>query len=209
MASAGQTEDRNGSNPSASSSGLPQVSQGEQRGAPQLGSTLCLSDQWERCLESGGDNPEVLNEQDLAFLVNHIRKGTKGTYKSRWCRFAKFCESRGIDPQWAPVSLIVKFIRHLFESKFSCSVVNTAVSAISKYHVVDKDTSIPIGQHSLGFMAKNVFWQQRLPFPTYRATYDFSVILRHIQNLGQNESLSLKMLSGKKVFLVVFSTLAR
>ena len=36
----------------------------------------------ERRLESGGDNPEVLNEQDLGFLVNHIRKGTRGIYKS-------------------------------------------------------------------------------------------------------------------------------
>ena len=38
----------------------------------------------EKHLESGGDNPEVLNEQDRAFLVNHIRKGNKVTYKSRW-----------------------------------------------------------------------------------------------------------------------------
>ena len=82
VASAGQTEDRIGSNPSASSSGLPQVWQGEQRGAPQLGSTLHFSDQQDRHLESSGEDPEVLNEQDLAFLVNHIRKGTKGTYKS-------------------------------------------------------------------------------------------------------------------------------
>ncbi len=28
---------------------------------------------WERRLESGGDNPEVLNEKDLGFLLNHIR----------------------------------------------------------------------------------------------------------------------------------------
>ena len=57
----------------------------------------------ERRLESGGDNPEVLNEQDLGFLMNHIRKGTKGTYKSGWRQFAKFWESQGINPQSAPV----------------------------------------------------------------------------------------------------------
>ena len=105
--------------------------------------------------------------------------------------------------------LIVKFICHLFESKFPAPWSIWLFSAISKYHVVVKDTSIPIGQHSLGFMAKKVFWQQRLPFPTYCATYDFSVVLRHIQNLGQNESLSLKKLSWKTVFLVAFSTLSR
>ena len=127
VASAGQTEDRNGSNPSASSSRLPQVLQGEYRGAPQLGSTLRFSDQWKRFLESCGKNREVLNEQDFAFLMNHIMKGTKGTSNSRWCQFSMFCESQGIDPQWAPVPLKVRYIHNLFESKFSCSVVNMAV----------------------------------------------------------------------------------
>ena len=79
MASAGQTEDRNGSNLTASSGRLPQVSQEEYGGAPQLGSTLYFSHQWESHLESGGNNPEVLDDADQAFLMNHIRKGTRGT----------------------------------------------------------------------------------------------------------------------------------
>ncbi len=158
MASAGRTEDRSGSNLSTSSSRLPQVSQGEQRGAPQPGSSLCFSHQRERRLESSGNNPEVLNEQDLTFLVNHIRKGTEGTYKSGCCQFAKLCETHGIDPQWAPVPLIVKFIRHLFETKVSNSMVSMAVSAISKYHVVDEDTRNPVDQHSLVITAKKAFW---------------------------------------------------
>ena len=72
-------------------------------------------------------------------------------------------------------------------------MVNTAVSAISKYHVVDKDTGIPIGQHSLVSMAKKAFWQQRPPIPRYHATYNISVVLRHI--------------SEKTAFLVAFQTL--
>ena len=48
VALAGQTEDRNCSNPSASGSRLPLVWQGKQGGAPQLGSTL-------RFLVSGKD----------------------------------------------------------------------------------------------------------------------------------------------------------
>ena len=105
--------------------------------------------------------------------------------------------------------LIVKFIGHLFEAKVSCSVVNTAISAISKYHVVDKDTGTPVGQHSLVTMAKKAFWQQRPPIPKYHATYDVSVVLRYIESLGENETLSNKQLSEKTAFLVVFSTLSR
>ena len=84
MASNGQIEDRNTSNPSASCGGLCQVSQGECGGAPQLGSTLHFSHQQESCLESGGDNPKVLDDADQAFLMNYIRKGTRGAYKSGW-----------------------------------------------------------------------------------------------------------------------------
>lgn len=54
------------------------------------------------------------------------------------------------------VPLIVKYIRNLFESKYSTSMVNMVCSAICKYHVVDKDSGIPIGQHSLVSMAKKL-----------------------------------------------------
>ena len=107
------------------------------------------------------------------------------------------------------MSLILRFIRHLFESKYSFSMVSMAVSAISKYHVVDKDSGTPIGQHSLVSMAKKAFWQQRPPIPRYCATYDVTVILRHIENLGENETLTLKQLSEKRAYLVAFSTLSR
>merc|ERR1712101_76015 len=116
--------------------------------------------------------------------MNHSRKGTRGTYKSGWCQFKMFCESFGINPQWAPVPLIVKFIHHLFEAKVSCTVVMMAVSAIRKYHVVDKNTGTPVGQHSLVAMAKKAFCQQRPPIPEYHATYDKSIILRCIESLG-------------------------
>merc|ERR1712240_600082 len=105
--------------------------------------------------------------------------------------------------------LIVKYIRNLLESKYSISMVNTVCSAISKYHIVDKDTGIPIGQHSLVSIAKKAFWQQRPPIPRYCGTCDVAVILKHIKRMGENETLTLKQLSEKTVFLVAFSTLSR
>ena len=127
VASVGRSEDRNGSNLSASSSRLPQVTQGEYRGAPQLGSTIRFSHQRERHLESSGDDPEVLDDADQAFLMNHIRKGTRGTYGTGWCQFQKFCKGYRINPQLAPLPLIVKFVCHLYNSGASCSVVRTAI----------------------------------------------------------------------------------
>ena len=105
--------------------------------------------------------------------------------------------------------LIVKFICHLFEAKVSCSIVMMAFSAISKYHLVDKNTETRVGQHSLVAMAKKAFWQQRPPIPRYHATYNIFIVLRYIESLGENEMLTHKQLSEKTAFLVAFSTLSR
>ena len=53
--------------------------------------------------------------------------------------------------------LIVKFICHLYDSEVSWSVVLTVILAISKYHVVDKNTGTPIGQHPLVTTARKLF----------------------------------------------------
>ena len=116
VASVGRTEDRDGSNPNASASGLPQVAQGEHRGTPQLGSTLCFPHQWERHLVSGGDDPDFLSETDHAFLMKHIRDSTTGTYGTGWRQFQKFCKGYKINPQLASLPLIVKFICNLYKT---------------------------------------------------------------------------------------------
>ena len=45
--------------------------------------------------------------------------------------------------------------------------------------------------------------------PKYHTTYDVSVVLRYIESLGENETLTHKQLSEKTAFLVAFSTLSR
>ena len=80
---------------------------------------------------------------------------------------------------------------------------------IIKYHLVDEDTGIPFGQHSLVSIAKKAFWQQRPPIPRYCGTYDVTVVLKHIKRMGENETLTLKQLSEKTALLVAFSTLSR
>ena len=88
-------------------------------------------------------------------------------------------------------------------------MLNTSISAISKYHIVDLNTGNTIGNHPLVSIAKKAFWQMKPPIPRYHGTYDVTIVLRFIENLGQNETLTLKQLSEKTVFLVAFSTLSR
>ena len=82
-------------------------------------------------------------------------------------------------------------------------------SAISKYHVVDKITGTPIGQHPLVTTAKKAFWQQRPPIPQYHGTYNVTIVLRFIQSLDENETLTIRQLFEKRAFLVAFSTLSK
>ena len=59
-------------------------------------------------------------------------------------------------------------------------------------------------QHPLVKTAKKAFRQLRHPIPIYHGTYNINVVLRFIENLEQNENLTLKQLSEKIAFLVAF-----
>ena len=188
---------------------MPQVTQGEHRGAPQFGSTVHFPHQREDSVVSSGEDPEALSDADHAFLRNHLRKGTTSTYGTGWRRFQRFCEGYRINPQLAPLPLIVKFIRNLYEKGKSASIVGNSLSAISKYHIIDASTGLSIGKHPLVSTAKKAFWQLRPPIPHYHGTYDVTIVLRYIESLGQNENLTIKQLSEKTDFLVAFATLSR
>ena len=146
---------------------------------------------------------------DQAFLMNHIRKGTRGTYRTGWHQFQKFCKGYRVNPLLAPLPLIVKFVCHLFNSCVSCSVVRTAILAISEYHIIDANTGNTIGQHLLVTTAMRACWQLKPSIPRYHGTYNIDIVLRFIENMGQNEALTLKQLSEKIAFLVVVLTLSR
>ena len=84
-----------------------------------------------------------------------------------------------------------------------------AILAISKYHIVDKNTENSVGQHPLVSTAKKAFGQLKPLIPRYHGTYDISIILRFIENLEENETLKLKQLSENIAFLVSFLTLSK
>ena len=50
-------------------------------------------------------------------------------------------------------------------------------------------------QHPLVTAAKKAFWQLKPPLPSYHGTYNINIVLRFIENMRQNETLTLKQLS--------------
>ena len=134
---------------------------------------------------------EIFNQENIDFLSKHIRSQTRETYGSGWCRFQKLCKGYRINHQLNPLPLIVKFVCNQYNSGVSCSVVRTAILAISKYHIIDANIGNTIGQHPLVTTAKKAFWQLKPLIPRYHGTYNINILLRFIENLGQNVTLSL------------------
>ena len=64
VASGGKAEDGKGSNLSASSSEMSEVSQGEHRVAPQDGPSIRFLCHGKSCLEFCGGDPDVLDSED-------------------------------------------------------------------------------------------------------------------------------------------------
>ena len=108
----------------------------------------------------------------------------------------------------APTATVVKFIVAMFKADLKYQTMKVAVSAVSKHHVW-LPSGKTIAHHPLVQQAKKAFWQQRPPLPKYRCTYDASRILKYLADLGENETLGLKLLTYKTALLVVFSTLSR
>ena len=51
---------------------------------------------------------------------------------------------------------IVKFIHHKYVTGVSHAVMTSAIAAVSKYHIPDKDSSVNVGRHPLVTTAKKV-----------------------------------------------------
>merc|ERR1712114_90052 len=135
----------------------------------------------------------MLYTESKEFLMDHIRRGTKNAYSSGWLRFCDFCRERRVDPMNASPQFVVKFIRHCQELGVTYHVVKNAIFAVSKYHITG-DSGLTMGRHPLVARARKAFWQNSPPLPRYRGTWDAKIVLRFLEDLGENDSLSLKVL---------------
>ena len=144
--------------------------------------------------------------QELSkFLSNHLAPRTSASYKSNFGKFELFCSSHGADPNSPEV--IASFVQHLYETGASYSTVNSARSAISKYH--HGFNGVPAGQHSLVCQSVRAVFRLRPPIPKYLETFDIVQVFDYLKSLPPNPELSLKALSYKALFLLIASSLSR
>lgn len=147
-----------------------------------------------------------LDHDDLEFLSNHLASETASGYGYVFRKFRIFCEQLLADPLTCPPSVIVKYLRYMSESGAEYSTVNFHRSAISKFHV-SVDGS-PVGEHPLVSQAVRAVFRLKPPLPKYQATFDIVPVLNYVRSLP-TDSISLKQLSFKALFLTVYSSISR
>ena len=148
-----------------------------------------------------------LDANDLDFLSNHLAEGTKNGYGYVFKQFSEFCSQINADPFSCPPAVLVKYVRHLYETGSAYSTVNFHRSAISKFHSGYGGSAI--GSHSMVSQAVKAVFRLRPPLPKYRATFDITIVFTYLLGLPDNADLSLKQLTFKTLFLLICSTLSR
>ena len=184
--------------------GDPNTSAGEHRGL--FGAARGNSHFWESLATSC--NNFDLTDDEIIFISHQVSAGSANGYGFGWKRFINFCSDLEADPNNCPVNFIVKYLKKLFDNGAMYHTVNFAHSAISKIHTGFSGT--PAGQHSLVKKVVQACFRLRPPLPRYKTTYDVGIILKYVKIiLGNNDYLSIKLLSCKCLFLLSFYSLSR
>ena len=140
-------------------------------------------------------------------MTGHLAEQSASGYACAFGKFKNFCETKGVDPFTSPPAIVVKFLRGKFESGVTYQTICYYRSAISKFHVGHGTETI--GNHPLVKKAVRAAFRGRPPIPKYKKTYDISPVLSYIASLHPLESLNLKKLTFKTMFLLSFSSLSR
>ena len=96
----------------------------------------------------------------------------------------------------------------MFDGGAQYRTVNFARSAISKLH--NGYDGLPAGQHPIVKQAVKAVFRLRPPLPKYKTTFNIKPVLTYVkQVLGNNNYLTLRLLSFKCLFLLSFSSISR
>ena len=132
-----------------------------------------------------------LDQDDLNFLSHHLAPGTTSGYACVWAKFARFCSERNVDPFTCRPSIIVKYVRSIFQLGASYNTINHTRSAISNLH--QGYGNLSAGQHTLVKQACKATFRL---LPRYRNTFDIQPVLTYVkQVLGNYAMLPLKFLT--------------
>jgi hypothetical protein len=118
-----------------------------------------------------------------------------------------WCLGRRSNPLSNDLGEALEFLSHLHSSGMSYSSINIHRSMLSS--TLDPVDGLRIGEHPVVVKLLKGCFNQNPPRPKYSVTWDPSQVIDFISSLGENDSLSLSVLSGKAATLIALATLMR
>ena len=148
-----------------------------------------------------------LSEEASKLLLASWREKSSKSYDSLFRKWLSWCNERNSDPVSGPIGEVVNFLADLFKKGYQYRSLNAYRSAISSVH--DKADGYEVGQHPLVTRLLKGAYHQRPPQPRYSYTWRVDQVTSYINDLGENDKLSLSDLTAKTVMLLALSRPSR
>ena len=136
-------------------------------------------------------------------LLAAWRRNTTSAYSSAWSKWVGWCGERKINPVSVSLNAILEFLKDQFKDGKAYRTINVYRSALSA--VLPEIDATSVGAHPLVCQLLKGIFHLRPPEPKYSHTWSVSQVLTYIKSLGNNEGLSLKLLSLKLVTLLALT----
>ena len=147
-----------------------------------------------------------ISKQRISDAAKHIitsswRNSTKNRYETTFRKWENFCSERAVDTISPSISDVINFLTGIFEDGNGYSSVFSARSVSN--NVITVPGFPDISEHPLLKRFIKGIFNLVPPKPRYSYTWDVKLILDHIEQMGENNSLSFKKLSQKIVTLLM------
>ena len=136
----------------------------------------------------------------VQLLSSATRQSTNKSYDCAWTKWNSWCNRRKVNPISATVKDILTFLSDQFDNNLQYRTVNVLRSAISSIHPWIEGK--PVGQHPLVIRLMKGIANERPPKPRYTTTWDVAKVTTYLSALGENKTLSLKLLTKKLLMLL-------
>ena len=148
-----------------------------------------------------------LSEEAVELMLNSWRTKTNKSYDSLFRKWHCWCDQQGFDPISGPVTNVVNFFASLHKEGYQYNSVNAYRSAISSVH--EKVDGHDVGKHPLVVRMLKGIYHDRPPLPRYTCTWNVQTVLKYLDSLGDNDTLSLKQLTLKVAMLLALTRPSR
>ncbi|KAI2646292.1 ORF V: Enzymatic polyprotein [Labeo rohita] len=156
-----------------------------------------------------GRESEDLPEGVLNTISQARAPSTRRLYALKWSVFSTWCSTRGKDPAFCDISVILSFLQELLDKGRSPSTLKVYVAAIAAFHTPIADRSI--GRNNLVVRFLKGSRRMNPSRPHTVPTWDLSTVLRALKNppFEPLSNADLKPLTLKTALLLALVSVKR